>query len=343
MRLLLLFSKCNALLLTDWMSVTETLRTFFLPGPVWLLLLRPQEFWKHRICRSVKKKHLAKYVKRGGRNCRNFQNWLQPIDKQELDLYTMITLKCRILADGSDAALAVMKKGKVMRLMIINAGIKLYLEEGFSNTTNKHICNQLDISTGQLTFYFPTKEHLLEELVKELCDFQYRFMERTVAEGYNSLFAACLELATIVAACEADPHVKDFYIATYTHPRTLKVIRQRDTARAKQIYGEYCPDWTEEDFARIQTVVSGIEYGTLMAQPEDMPVDLRIATALDSIMQLYGVPGEIRKRKIEKVLDMDYQTLGKVVLQNFKQYTERVNQQALQQELEEPGQKKRIF
>ena len=64
------------------------------------------------------------------------------------------------MAEGSDAVLAVMKKGKLMRLMIINTGTKLYLENGFRNTANKQICNQLGISTGQFTFYFPTKEHL---------------------------------------------------------------------------------------------------------------------------------------------------------------------------------------
>lgn len=232
-----------------------------------------------------------------------------------------------------------MKKGKLMRLMIINTGTKLYLENGFSNTTNKHICSQLGISTGQLTFYFPTKEHLLEELVKELCDFQNQFMERTVAEGSNSLLAACLELATIVAACEADPYVKDFYIAAYTHPRTLKAIRQRDMERAKRVYDEFCPGWTDEDYEKIQTVVSGIEYGTLVAQPESVSLEQLITTAIDSIMKLYDVPDELRKRKIEKVMNMDYQTLGKLVLQDFRQYTAQVNQQALLQELENPRQK----
>ena len=242
-------------------------------------------------------------------------------------------------AEGSETALAVMKKGKLMRLMIINTGTKLYLENGFSNTTNKHICSQLGISTGQLTFYFPTKEHLLEELVKELCDFQNQFMERTVTEGHNSLLAACLEFAAIMVACESDPKAKDFYIASYIHPRTLKVIRQRDMERAKRAYGEFCPGWTDEDYEKIQTVVSGIEYGTLMAQPESMSLEQQITTTLDSIMKLYGVPDELRKRKIEKVLNMDYQTLGKLVLQDFKQYTAQVNQQALLQELENPRQK----
>ena len=76
-----------------------------------------------------------------------------------------------------------------------------------------------------------------------------------------------------------------------------------------------------------------------MAQPESMSLEQQITTTLDSIMKLYGVPDELRKRKIEKVLNMDYQTLGKLVLQDFKQYTAQVNQQALLQELENPRQK----
>lgn len=229
--------------------------------------------------------------------------------------------------------MAVMKKGKLMRLMIINAGTKLYLENGFSNTANIQICKKLDISTGQFTFYFPTKEHLLKELVKELCKFQYKFMERLVSKGNSSLLAICMEMATIAAVCEADPHIKDFYIAAYTHPMTLEVIRESDIRRAKRVYREFCPDWTDANYARIQTLVTGIEYSTLMTRDKNISMDQRIATALDGIMKLYNVPEELRRDKIEKVLSADYGAIGKQVLQEFKQYVEQVNKRALEQEL----------
>ena len=58
------------------------------------------------------------------------------------------------------------------RLEIVQAATTLFLDNGFSNTSAKLLCDQLNISTGNLTFYFPTKEHLLAVLVEMLCDFQ---------------------------------------------------------------------------------------------------------------------------------------------------------------------------
>ena len=44
---------------------------------------------------------------------------------------------------------------------------------------------------------------------------------------------------------------------------------------------------------------------------------------------LYGVPQELRKMKIEKVLAMDYRALGRRILAGFKEYIEKVNEQNL--------------
>ena len=68
------------------------------------------------------------------------------------------------------------------------------------------------MSTGNMTFHFPTKEHLLAELVDMLCDFQWKLMEREAADGYSSIMAICLELVSMAAACEEDEIVRDFFL-----------------------------------------------------------------------------------------------------------------------------------
>ena len=47
------------------------------------------------------------------------------------------------------------------KLEIIQVATKLFLENGYSQTSPRMISDDLDISTGNLTYYFPTKEHLL--------------------------------------------------------------------------------------------------------------------------------------------------------------------------------------
>ena len=220
------------------------------------------------------------------------------------------------------------KRINTTKIEIIQVATRMFLEKGFSATSAKSICEELEISTGNLTFYYPTKEHMLAVLVELLCDFQWKMMEKEVNEGYSSLMAVCLELTAMAAMCEEDEIAKDFYLSIYSSPLTLEIIRKNDVERAKTVFAEYCADWNEVNFAEAEVLVSGIEYATLMTTADSSPLAVRIAGALNSIMMIYNVPEELRKAKVEKVLAMDYRSIGRRILKEFKKYVEEVNDQA---------------
>ncbi len=210
---------------------------------------------------------------------------------------------------------------------IIGVASKLFLEKGYSETSPKMICDELGISTGNLTYYFPTKEHLLTELVKLLCKYQYDILVKEANDGISEVMAICLELATMVAASESDEAIKDFFLASYSNKLCLDIIRKNDTARAHKVFKEYCPDWTEEQFAEAEILVSGIEFATLMTTDDEVDIETRIAGALHNILGIYGVPEEVRETKIKKVFAMNYKVMGKKVLHKFKEYVEKINEQ----------------
>lgn len=224
--------------------------------------------------------------------------------------------------------MAKVKKSQLTKLEIIRVASRRFLEDGYSHTTAKGICQELDISTGNMTFYYPTKEHLLSELVDMLCDFQRRLMEEEANEGYSSVMALCLELAAMATMCEDDEIARDFYINSYQSPLCLDKVRKNDAQRAKQIFGPYCPDWTDRDFQEAENLVSGIEYATFMSYGQELPLENRIAAAVRAILTIYGVPEQLRQQKLQKLFAMDYHSLGKRVLEEFKAYVERINEQA---------------
>ncbi|MBQ8494127.1 MAG: TetR/AcrR family transcriptional regulator [Clostridia bacterium] len=206
---------------------------------------------------------------------------------------------------------------------------KLFLETGYSATSPKLVCEELDISTGNLTYYFPTKEHLLAVVVEMLCDFQRKMMDLEAQEGYSSVMAICLELMAMASMCEEDEIAKDLYIASYTSPLTLDIIRKNDAERSKEVFKDYCPDWTDENFAEAEVLVSGIEYATLMTTDSGVSLETRIAGALNNILTIFNVPEEMRKMKIGKVLAMDYRAIGRRVLREFRKFVEDSNDHLL--------------
>lgn len=219
------------------------------------------------------------------------------------------------------------KRINTTKYEIIRTGTRLFLEKGYSATTPKLICDELDISTGNLTYYFPTKEHLLSVLVDMLCNFQGETLQNMVQEeGTTSLLAVCLELATMASMSENSEIAKDLFISAYSSPMALEIIRKNDTRRAKRIYGAFCPDWSDLQYVEAETLVSGIEYATLMTTHDSAPLENRICGALNNIMTIFNVPKDIRERKIQKVLSMDYMGLGNQVLEQFKIFVEQTNE-----------------
>lgn len=216
-------------------------------------------------------------------------------------------------------------KADTTRREILQVATRMFLEKGYSNTTVKAVSDELGISTGNLTFHYPTKEHLLTKLVEMLCHFQWKMMKQVTDEGESSLLAVCMELATMASICEEDEIAKDFYLSAYTHKMPLDVIRQSDTRKSKIVFQEYCEGWTDRQYREAEIIVSGIEYATLMTT-DDTALEDRIADALNAIMLYYGVPVEVRERKIKKVLAMDYQEIGRRILGEFKEYVKKEEQ-----------------
>ena len=225
------------------------------------------------------------------------------------------------------------KKLNATKKEIILVATRLFLERGFTDTSVKLISDSLGISTGNLTFHYPTKEHLLAVLVEMLCDFQWYSMEVALDEGSSPLMALCLELAAMTAICEENKVARDFYISAYTHPMTLDIIRVNDQRKARKLFADFCSHWQDLNYAEAETLVSGIEYATLMNTACSPELPIRLAGALKTILKIYGVPDVPCEDCIQKVLKMDYRSIGRSVLREFTDYVRNVSEEQLEQYL----------
>ena len=223
------------------------------------------------------------------------------------------------------------RKPTPTKRVIIKAASELFFENGFSKTTATELCKKANISTGNLTFYFPTKEHILADIVKMMCDFQWKEMESAANEGRSLLLVYCLELTTMVAVGEEMPEMQDFFVAAYAHGIPLDIIRANDVEKIKRVFAEYTEGWDGEKFIETEVLISGIEYATMMTTKHSAPLPVRIEGALNAIMQIYRVPETTRQQKIERILAMDYHGIGRQILAEFKAYVTRKNEQAIEE------------
>ena len=214
------------------------------------------------------------------------------------------------------------------RLEIIRVASRKFLEDGYAATTVSAMAKELEISPGNLTFHFPTKEHLLAELVDLMCRFQWQWMEAAADQQQGSPMAIGMELAAMAGVSGEDQVIREFFLAAYTSPMCLRIIRKNDTKRSKKVFAEYCSHWTEEQFAEAEILCSGIEYATLMQVDDPVSMETRITGALNTILGIYGVPEDIRRKRIKTVLTIDSRDLGRQVLAEFREFVEQANEQA---------------
>lgn len=227
--------------------------------------------------------------------------------------------------------MARINKAMLTKTEILVVASQLFLSKGYSNTTVRAIAQELEMSNGNVTFYYPTKEHILTDVVKIMCDFQRSMFEKEIDEGYSSIMALCLELTAMAAACESSEVIKDLYLSSYMNPLTLELVRRNDAERAKVIFADTCSDWSAARFAEAETLVSGIEYATLMTTGDSAELDLRIAGALELILTIYRVPKETIALKVKKVLALDYRDIGRRVLGEFRDYVTKTNTQTIEE------------
>lgn len=207
------------------------------------------------------------------------------------------------------------------KLEILRYATELFLEKGYTTAYITAIANKLDISTGNLTFHFPTKEHLLAGLVIELCEFQYEGGENTENNDEDALFGYLFELAMFASLCAENPNISDLIVSAYTHSMSIEIIRKNDTLRAMRAFGKYCPQWTKADFIMAENIAFGIEYSMFLTEnAEIISFKERVSSCIDAIMKVYDVPKEIRENIINDIFSADYRGKGSKIFEEFCEY-----------------------
>ena len=204
------------------------------------------------------------------------------------------------------------------QINVIRAATKLFLQNGYTKTTFKMIEQDSGVKVGNITYYFHSKEELLKVLIEELMDFHASMLEDIQKTEGDNLFAYAMEITAQIAICENNRSAWDLYSSAYNLPQTYEVIKSWATEKNYTLFHDRLPDWTEHDFKDLEEVASGIELAALKsACDRSFTLDKKISLFLDSLLMLYKVSEDERKKVIKKVLALDYAKAGQEMFENF--------------------------
>ncbi len=207
-------------------------------------------------------------------------------------------------------------KGEIRRKKIISSGIRLFLDNGYENTTTAKIMSDAGMSQSAFFASFDSKEDLLGELVKVMFENQFK-----IAEGLctmeNPLLMYAVETTIQLQITELSEALRGLYLAAYSLPSTSEIIHIRTAKKLAEIFKNYMPDAEEKDFYEME-IASGSVMRGFMAKKCDMyfTFDRKVRRFLECCFKLYGVPSQDYLPVIEAVANMDLQQVAEDAIED---------------------------
>ena len=151
--------------------------------------------------------------------------------------------------------MAVRSDGLQTEKRILRACVRLFLENGYRQTTMMQILKAANVSSSSFQNLFHSKDGVLLELVEFMFENQFRIAGNVTGAALPPVYLYAAETALQLTLTELNENLRDIYLEAYTQARPLDYIQRMTTGELQRIFGPYQPELTAQDFAEL-------EYGT---------------------------------------------------------------------------------
>ena len=141
---------------------------------------------------------------------------------------------------------------------ILTVCVRLFLEQGYKNTSVSQIVEEAGVARGSYLNLFPTKEKILLELVEAMFSGQFSVARSIADRNLPPVYAYAVETAIQITLTELNEHLRDIYIEAYSLPETSEYIYLHTTYELKQIFGKNFPDYDDSDFYEMEIGTAGL-------------------------------------------------------------------------------------
>lgn len=198
---------------------------------------------------------------------------------------------------------------------ILTACVRLFLEQGYKNTSVSQIVDEAGVARGSYLNLFPTKDKILLDLTETMFGGQFG-MARSIADSkLPSVYAYAVDTAIQLTLTELNENLREIYIEAYTAPDTAEYIYVQTTAELKEIFGGNFPDDTESDFYEMEIGTAGL-MRSYMARKCDIhfPLERKLDRFLTAALRVYKVPEEEQAKVLAFIQTLDIKAIATEVM-----------------------------
>ena len=203
---------------------------------------------------------------------------------------------------------------------ILTVCVRLFLEQGYKNTSVSQIVDEAGVARGSYLNLFPTKDKILLDLTETMFGGQFG-MARSIADAkLPPVYAYALETAIQLTLTELNENLREIYIEAYSLPETSEYIYLHTTAELKQIFSANFPDYSDSDFYEMEIGTAGL-MRNYMARKCDIhfPLERKLSRFLTAAMRVYRVPEDELEQTVRFVERLDIRSIAERVMHTLFQ------------------------
>ena len=201
------------------------------------------------------------------------------------------------------------------RKKILTACVRLFLEQGYKNTSVSQIVDEAGVARGSYLNLFPTKDKILLDLTETMFGGQFGAAKSVADSKLPPVYAYAVETAIQLTLTELNENLREIYIEAYSFPDTAEYIYVHTTAELKEIFGGNFLGYTDSDFYEMEIVTAGL-MRSYMARKCDIhfPLERKLSRFLTAALRVYKVPEEEQAKVLAFVQTLDIKAIATEVM-----------------------------
>ena len=210
------------------------------------------------------------------------------------------------------------KDGLETKRKILAVCVRLFLEQGYKETSITQITENAGVTRGSFQNLFRTKDAVLLELVETMFSGQFSAAKSITGQQLPPVYAYAVETAIQLTLTELNERLREIYLEAYSLPDTAEYIHLHTTAELKQIFSESFPGYSDSDFYEMEIGTAGLMRG-YMARKCDIhfPLDRKLSRFLTAAMRVYRVPEEEQRQVLAFIRPLDIRAIAAEVMEKL--------------------------
>ena len=221
--------------------------------------------------------------------------------------------------------MAVRSDGLQTEKRILQACVRLFLENGYHQTTMTQILKEAQFSSSSFQNLFHSKDGSLMELVKFMFENQFGIARSVTGAALPPVYVYAAETALQITLTELNQNLRDIYLEAYTQDYLLGYIQRATAKELHRIFGPYQPELTEQDFYELEFGSAGLMRG-YMANPctAEFPLERKLERFLTLALRGYKVPEDEVRQVLAFLAGLDMRGIAQRVMEElFRQLAMR--------------------